>query len=189
MNVNWIWNRCRRYRRDAALLASGVLTDAEKTAVAAHFAKCGTCRRQYQALAIVGGRLDALGARLPAVEPTTALRTRWTNAVKAETRPPTMTVAKPRRWWDWWLASKRPACAGLAGVWLLILFFHVTAPELPPVSHRSVAVAPRELLIALRAKLDRSSIPQEAVEPPPIRPDKSGRPLPRSDRRRDQMPG
>ena len=188
MKVNWIWSPCRSYRRDAALLASGVLGDAEKTAVESHFAKCGACLDHYQALATVGRRLDALGAYRPAAEPAAILHARWTNLIKASVRPPTFSVTVPRRGWDWCLAANRPAWAGLAVVWLLILFFHLTAPDLPPTTYRSVAAAPKQLLFELR-KLARASVFPGPFEPTPAQSSKPSLPPPRSDRRRDQMAG
>jgi anti-sigma factor RsiW len=189
MNVNWIWNRCGRWRRGISLRAAGLLAEEERVAIDTHLSKCAACQRHYQALATVCRFLDSVGGRLPPAEPTAALRARWTKAVKAEARPQTITVADSRRWWDWWLASNRPAWAGLAVVWLLIFFFHFTAPDLPQATHRSVAAAPKELLVALKTKLNRSSVLQEPVEPPSAQPSKPTPQPPRSDGRRDRMAG
>ena len=74
MNVNSPFKGCRRWRRDIALLASGVLPEEERNRVEAHLADCAGCRHYRQQLDRVAVSLQSLSQSSPDLEPSAALR-------------------------------------------------------------------------------------------------------------------
>ncbi len=149
MSVSWMWQRCRRWRQKIALLASSALADDERLGLEAHLACCARCRRYRDELGPVAASVRSLSQAMPEVEPSAALQARWTEAVRS--RP-------QATWLDRTLAQaaeavqalrRRPAWAGFAVLWLLVLFFRATTPATddPPVA--GPVPAPRELYLAL----------------------------------------
>ena len=149
MNVNWPFKGCRRWRRDIALLASGVWPEEERNRVEAHLADCAGCRHYREELDPLAVNLQSLSQSSPDVEPSAALRARWRRAVLAAPQPDLFSgtvevvLAVGRAF------AKRPAWAGLAAVWLMILFFRVTSPLVAELPSTGPSPAPRELYLAL----------------------------------------
>jgi len=150
MNVNWPLRSCRRWRRDLALLASGVLPEEERNRVQAHLTGCAECQRYGEELDRVAVNVQSLRQSSPGLEPSAALRARWTRAVRAEPQTDPLSTAVGALLAGIRAFAKRPVWAGLAGVWLLILFFRFTSPAVgePPIA--GPTPAPRELYLALR---------------------------------------
>jgi anti-sigma factor RsiW len=134
MNMKWLLNRCSRNRDRISLLASGRLPEPERATIELHLQICGRCQRYYKEVAALNQRLEEWGKCLPRIEPSEALGTRWIGAIQAA-EPPMRPAQNVTGLWFWTGGALRPhnrfALAGLGTVWLLILFFNVTTPELP----------------------------------------------------------
>jgi len=148
MNVNWLFNKCRRYETSVSLLAAGALPEADREQVLAHFAKCESCRAKVAELVKLARSLTEAGQRLPEVEAPVSLRRRWMAEVRASVRE---RDSVPTPLLPSWLTGRRLAWSSLGAMWAMVLFFRVSAPNAPkPVS---VAVLPpslREVLLALK---------------------------------------
>jgi len=149
MNVNSPFKGCRRWRRDIALLASGVLPEEERNRVEAHLADCAGCRHYREQLDRVAVNLQSLGQSSPDLEPSAALRTRWRRAVRAEPPADPLSPAVGAALAGVRAFVSRPVWAGLAAVWLMILFFQVTSPVVAVLPSAGLVPAPRELYLAL----------------------------------------
>jgi anti-sigma factor RsiW len=149
MNVSWLSNSCRRRRRDIALLASGVLAEDQRDRVEAHLMDCARCRRYREELDRLAVNLQSLGGSRVHAEPTPALRARWRRAVRAAPQPDLLSGAVGAVLAFGRAFAKRPVWAGLAGVWLMILFFQVTSPAVAELPSTGPVPAPRELYLAL----------------------------------------
>ena len=119
-------------RRRLALLASGVLSDAERRAVEEHLAQCPRCRRELEELRAVVelAAADPLRRAEPEI-PLAALVTR----VQARLDAGVGSFAAPRRWrWALW-----PAAALAAGVLALIAPRALVSPPPAPAAQISVS--------------------------------------------------
>ncbi len=149
MNVNWPSRSCRRWRRDIALLASGSLPEEERNRVEAHLMDCVRCRHYRDELNRLAVNLQLLSQSSPDVEPSAALRVRWMRAVLAAPPADPFSAAVGAVLALGRAFAKRPAWAGLAAVWLMILFFQVTSPAVAELPSTGPVPAPRKLYLAL----------------------------------------
>ena len=155
MSMKWLLYRCRRNRDRVALLASGRLPEPERARIESHLQTCAQCQRYYKEVSALNQRLEEWGKCLPRIEPSEALGARWFRAIQAAepSMHPTQSVTGLGLL-DWWHALRphnRFALAGLGTVWLLILFFNVTSPELTETRGSNVALNSRKILMVLRA--------------------------------------
>jgi len=131
-----------------SLLAAGALAGEERVKVEAHLAECAACRIKLSEMQKLVGNLELLGKRLPQVEPTITLRRRWQAAVRQSARPAT---GRSLAWLSEWLLGRRAAWSGLAAIWLLVLFFRVSAPDAPkPAVVATTPISLREVWLALK---------------------------------------
>jgi len=168
---------CRRHRQEICLLAAGALPAAKAADVEAHLAGCQACRdyfRQIQALRRGIQKLSESQA-----VPSPGFDTRWRAAVAAAAEAPApphplfLLVSWARQVW----AANRPALAGLGAVWLAVVFFRLTAPQIvDTLPLRPPLPAPGAILSALKlqARLclpPRQPGPEAAPQPaPPLQP-------------------
>jgi hypothetical protein len=153
-----------------------------------HLQACARCQRYHKEVSALNQQLEEWGKCLPRIEPSEALSARWVSAIQVaepQTRP-TQTVTG--LWLlDRWRALRphnRFALAALATVWILILFFNVTTPELPATRGANVALNPSKILMVLRADNQTfvrllspyESEPQERPQPMAPRPRSERRP-------------
>lgn len=120
------------FRRRLALLASGVLSDAERAALEDHLARCPRCRRELAELRAVVKLVaaDPLRRAEPQV-PLGALVTR----VQARIDAGAGSIAPPLRWrWALW-----PAAAVAVGVVALIAPRELVSP--PPASAPRISIS------------------------------------------------
>jgi anti-sigma factor RsiW len=154
MNVNWLWNKCRRHEASLSLLAAGALDASERVSVETHLAGCPACRTTLAGLRKLTCSLESLGKRLPQVEPTIALRRRWQTAVRQSSRPAT----EPS--WAWlslWFSGRRAAWTGLAAMWVLVLLLRLSAPDAPkPGVVATVPISLSRVLLALEVQNAKS---------------------------------
>jgi hypothetical protein len=148
--VNWFFNNCERYGASSSLLAANALEEPRKGEVEAHLTGCVSCQTRFAELQNLARSLADAGRRLPQVEAPVSLRRRWTAAVRKPLRErgfaPGLFI--PAR-----VSGRRLAWGGLAAMWVMVLFFRVSAPEVskPAV----VAAAPpslRAVLLALKVE-------------------------------------
>ena len=178
MNVNWSGHACRRRHRELTLLASGLLPEKERDRVQAHLAGCTHCRAYHDQLSRLTEGLHSLRQSSREVEPSAALRARWMRAVRTTPPPETFSGVAAAALALACGIAKRPAWAGLAGVWLLILFFRVTSPSVSEVANPGPLPPPRAIYLALRNPdwppmevADRSGDSRKkAPDPPPPKP-------------------
>lgn len=165
--MKWPFNNCRRYEASLSLLASGAPGETGRTEIEAHLANCRACRARFAELQGLAFGLGRAGRRLPRVEAPTSLRRRWVSAVResARVRHPAHTPLLPV-----WLSGQRLAWSGLTAMWALVLFFRVSAPDVPgPAAVASVPqVSLREVLLAL--KVDERSSGHRADASKPVYP-------------------
>ena len=155
MNMKWLLDRCSRHRDRISLLASGRLPEPERDTIESHLRTCAQCQCYYKEVSALNQRLEEWGKCLPRIEPSEALGARWFRAIQAAepSMHPTQSVTGLGLL-DWWRALRphnRFALAGLGTVWLSILFFNVTTPELPETRGSNVALSPGKILMVLRA--------------------------------------
>jgi hypothetical protein len=182
-------NRCGRNRDRISLLASGRLPELERAVIELHLQACARCQRYYKEVSALNQRLEEWAKCLPRIEPSEALGARWVRAIQAAA-PATRPAQSVTGLWllDWWRALRphnRFALAGLGTVWLLILFFNLTTPELPETSSSNVALNPSKILMVLRA--DNQTFVR-LLSPYDSEPDERPQPMaprPRSERRPD----
>jgi len=178
MNANWSGPACRRWHRELTLLASGLLPDKERDRVQAHLTGCARCRAYRDQLSRLTEGLHSLDQSSREVEPSTALRARWMRAVRTTPPPETSSGVAAAALALASGIAKRPAWVGLAGVWLLILFFRVTSPAVSEVASPSPLPPPHAIYLALRNPAwppmevaDRSSDSRtKAPDAPPPKP-------------------
>jgi hypothetical protein len=155
MSMKWLLNRCSRNRDRISLLASSRLPELERATIELHLQTCAQCQRYYKQVSALNQRLEDWGKCLPRIEPSEALGAHWFRAIQAaeSSMHPTQSVTGLGLL-DWWRALRphnRFALAGLGTVWLLILFFNVTTPELPETRGSNVALNPKKILMVLKA--------------------------------------
>ena len=91
-------------------------------------------------------------------------------------------LPSPAPLWRDWLWPCPQAWAALAAVWVLALFFHVTAPKVAPAAPRvAMQATPQQLLALLRTgSSPPAEVPEVRQKPTTLSP---GTPKPRSERR------
>jgi hypothetical protein len=189
MNMKWLLNRCRRNRDRISLLASGRLPESERATIELHLQTCAQCQRYYKDVSALNQRLEEWGKGLPRIEPSEALGARWSRAIQAAepSMHPTQSVTGLGlpAWWRALRPHNRFALAGLGTVWLLILFFNVTTPELPETRGSNVALNPKKILMVLRADNQAFVRLLSPYESEPEERPQPRVPRPRSERRPD----
>lgn len=149
-------NPCRRYRKPINLLVCGLITPTERAELEAHLATCPRCRAYRFAQQRLGAGLHQLGERLPNIEPTAVMQARWAREIRdaAETkhRPRRQPVPRLQSWWRSLQVCQRAALGGLAAVWALILFFHLSVPEAVEPSRLTSPVSVREVIAFFTAQ-------------------------------------
>jgi hypothetical protein len=142
---------CSRWR-EAILIWVGEGFEGEQHAqLQDHFAACPDCRDYARKLRAATIGLRSLADR--PVEPSPGFRGRWVQAVEDTTRPAGAgeTAAALATWWrGLLLRNLRPALA-VASVWILVLLFRLTAPDISPATQTTAARSPIEIVRALEA--------------------------------------
>jgi hypothetical protein len=116
-----------------------------------HLAACPDCRRYAEQLQTAAAGLRWL-ADQPA-EPSLGFRARWTRAVEDASQPAGMgeDVTTLAAWWRALLLRNLRPALGVASLWVLVLLFRLTAPELSTASSTTIARSPLEIVRALEA--------------------------------------
>ena len=163
---------CRKCREAIRLDAGGALSAEQRPAVEQHLADCADCRAYSSELRLMTGGLRRLAAR--PVEPGPNFRARWTSAVRESSQPGPLAEAGAAliEWGRQMVLQNRRVLAALAPVWLLIVLFRITAPDVGNVPPTTMARSPIEIFRALRVEgnaliaFDRRSRESAPIKPP-----------------------
>ncbi len=131
--MKWFANSCRGHRQTIALLASGVLAEAERIELAKHLVICAQCRKYSGELQAVIQPLAGWKETFAEIEPRQAARLRWTRMVMEAHRPFTHIWGEGEErkhsiasgnliigWWRELIWPQRRAWAGIAALWLVM---------------------------------------------------------------------
>jgi hypothetical protein len=162
---------CEKCREAIRLGVMDALPAEQRAAVDQHQAACADCRAYEQGLRAAAAGLRRLATR--PVEPSPHFRARWTAAVRRADAPGSLaeTLAVLAAWSRQFVWANRRALAVLGPVWLLILVFRLTAPEVGRVSPTIEARSPVDLVLAMKAQERRwIAFEHSYREPEPARP-------------------
>jgi hypothetical protein len=169
-----------------------VLADAEQASIRNHLATCARCRRYYEEIAALNVSLRAWNDNLRPIEATQAFHNRWTRALESQGDPSISAATTLRMGWSALFAGQRTTWAGLGGLWILGLFFRLTAPDSSVLESHSAPPSPRQVRMALQVQrqfLAEWKQAQDRIDKavPVDRRPKSAPASPRSDRRSDVL--
>jgi anti-sigma factor RsiW len=168
MNVNGLFNKCRRHQASLSLLAAGALDASERAALEMHLAGCPACRAKLAQMQHLTRGLTEAGRRFAELEAPVSLRRRWMTEVRGsagarDAVPMPLILA--------WLSGRRLAWGSLAAMWMLVLLLRVSAPDLtrPAMLASAPPTSWREVYAALRVDKPVPSHRADAGRPAPSR--------------------
>ena len=171
------WNECRQNRKSLSLLVSGLLSDKERQELGRHLINCADCRAHYDQLKAVTTTLSHHKKSVPHIQPTDAMRTRWSREIHAASKDSTGRDFKPRSGWgNWWDELVRPyrfAWGGMAALWLVMWWMNWGLPELSSAGTRSSASPEMASTFADEQKMLAELFPpmeSQPAEPPRQKP-------------------
>lgn len=175
MNVTWLFDNCRRFEEEISLLAAGCLPDADLGRVKDHLDSCPGCRERLAALKRISLGLREAAEAGSAVEPGRDFHSRLMRAIRQPSEESHYLPAWLVRTGTSVLNWNRAAWGSLATVWLLILFFNLSAPRASTPAAGSRSVSPDRIVRLLKARQDefvrlletREGSPQPAALPSP----------------------
>jgi hypothetical protein len=142
---------CQNCREAIMLDAVSALPAEQRVAIEQHLAGCVDCRVRASELRGTTGNLRRLSER--PVRPGTNFRNRWITAVQSANQP--WSLAQAVAGWMQWgrlvVLQNRRAMSALASVWVLILVFKLTAPDVGQPPPMTMARSPVEIFRALKA--------------------------------------
>jgi anti-sigma factor RsiW len=169
------------------LEAAGALSEEQRAHTQRHLANCVDCRACSIELRKMTGGLRRLSAR--PVEPSANFRHRWTTGVERAKKAGTLAQAVAE-WMEWgrqiaW--RNRRVLSALAPVWVLILVFKLTAPDMGHPASMAMARSPIEIFRAVKAS-NNTQIAFDQLYEEPV-PPKAPATSPRSSRETAQPMG
>ncbi len=145
---------CRECREATFLEVIGPLAEEQRLQLEKHLAGCAACRAYAFELRAATAGLHHLGAQ--PLDPSPGFRQRWTRDIESARQSP-RSVQVLAGLLDWsrllWLRNRR-ICSALAPVWLLILAFRLTAPDVGGPARMTPARSPLAIARALKAMND-----------------------------------
>lgn len=142
---------CRKCREAIILDAAGALPAEQRPAFERHLADCVDCRTCSNELRATVEGLRRLSAR--PVKPSADFHERWTTAIQNAGQPWSLAqaVAEVAEWCRLLVLRNRRALSALAPVWVLILVFKLTAPDVGQPPPMTMARSPIEIYRVLKA--------------------------------------
>ena len=142
---------CRKCREAIEVGAVGALPAEQPLAVEEHLARCVDCRAYSTNLRATARGLRRLSAQ--PVRPSAGFHRRWTRAVESTRQPGPLwrAFAELPEWSRLALTRNRRVMSALAPVWVLILLFRLTSPDVGKPAHTTLARSPIEIFRALKA--------------------------------------
>jgi len=181
--MKWSLKPCQRYETEISLLALEAgeprpATRDRAAAAQAHLENCPDCRARLDELCALTRSLKKL-EKLPEVAPPEGFQMRWTSAIRQNAEPPPAR-ARVLSSLERLLFGPRAAWGALAGIWLLVTVFRLTAPAAPrpgavarPSLQEIVQTIKTELLAdseaGQRAEAPHAKRPQDAPRMAPPR--------------------
>jgi hypothetical protein len=126
MNVNWWFNRCRRYQEPIALLAAGLGSAAEQRRAEQHLDNCTACREQFRELSLLAKGLARLKTEAEQVRPGASLRVRWVEQIKdvrEDDKPRSALGGRRPGDWGWAVSGSSWLIRGLGAAVCVLLAF------------------------------------------------------------------
>lgn len=179
--MNSLFSPCRNYRQSLALLASGVLPEAERDELESHLAACADCRKYFAEIKTVTGPLAKWAKDYSQIEPDQAARNRWTRAIQAASRTQPVRRHTPatafREWAQDVIWPYRRVWAGLAAAWVMILAGNLSLHDHPQTFTAKASAPSQEMIMAFKDRQDilaellaDHSAPREAQRPKSLLP-------------------
>jgi hypothetical protein len=161
---------CSRWREAILVWVGEGRAGEQQTQLQDHLAACPDCRDYANELR--AATIGLLSLANGPVEPSPGFRGRWVQAVEDAARPAGAgeTAAALAAWWrGLLLRNLRPALA-VASVWMLVLLFRLTAPDVSPATQATAARSPLEIVRALEADqpLLAWQLWKRALQPAPL---------------------
>ena len=185
--MKWFLTRCGRYRQSICLLASGALSEPERSRVENHLAACADCRKYCDETRKVAAPLANWEDNFRHIEPDQIIRMRWAKAVEAAAEPvpvrrltPIMAIIE---WWHDMIWPCRRIWAGLAAVWVVILAVNLSMRDNSQTKAMKSSPPSPEMIMAFQ---QQERLLAELIGPNETRnaePPKLSLPQPRSQRR------
>jgi anti-sigma factor RsiW len=185
--MKWFLNRCGRHRQSICLLASGALSEPERSRVENHLAVCADCRKYCDETRKVAALLANWEGNFRHIEPDQIIRMRWAKAVEAAAGPapvrrltPIMAICE---WWHDVIWPCRRIWAGLAAVWVVILAVNLSMRDNSQTMAMKSSPPSPEMIMAFQ---QQERLLAELIGPNETRnaePPKLSLPQPRSQRR------
>ena len=182
--MNLFSNSCRRHHQDLCLLASGLLSETDRTGIKKHLTQCADCRSYYDEIKTVTASLAGWERPFAHMEADAAFRSRTTTAILSANRPKRVHVPAfiLRECWRELIWPSRRIWAGLAAAWMLILAADISMQDHSPQMMAKTLPTP-EMLQAWR---QQERLLAELIGPGETRaatPPKTFSPSPSSERR------
>lgn len=148
--LKWVFDPCRRHRRDISLVGAGVVSPEDVPGLAAHLAGCPDCRERLARFTALTKGLTELGGTLPGLEPPHSLRVRWLAAVGD---PGSSAACGVRAGLRRGAFSPRWAWSAVTVTWFLAGLLRLTAPDAPRPAVGAIEVPSLpEILLALEVE-------------------------------------
>jgi anti-sigma factor RsiW len=123
--MSTFFNRCGGYRENLCLLASGVLPDAERSALEDHLASCANCKNYYNTIKSTARTLADWEGAFVHVGPNQKMEERWAKDFQTAIEPvrsrPATLIFSVFDWCHDMIWPCRRIWAGFAVVWLGVL--------------------------------------------------------------------
>jgi anti-sigma factor RsiW len=185
--MKWFLNRCGRYRQSICLLASGALSEPERSRVENHLAACANCRKYCDETRKVAAPLASWEGNFRHIEPDQIVRMRWAKAIAAAAGPAPVRQLTPImaifEWWHDVIWPCRRIWAGLAAVWVVILAVNLSMRDNSQTMAMKSSPPSPEMIMAFQ---QQERLLAELIGPNETRnaePPKLSLPQPRSQRR------
>lgn len=179
-------NECAHHRQQICLLASGVLSEAERVEVENHLSNCADCQSHFDEIKSATSPLAGWEKHFTQIEPNQAQRIRWANAIKAAGESKPKRAVSPvfvlQLLWRELIWPVRLIWAGLAVAWVFIAIVNHNLSEGRPVAMARDPKPAADMFLAWR---EQEWVLAELVgqsEATVVEPPKQSAPQPRSER-------
>jgi len=189
--MKWFPNRCGHYRQNICLLASGTLSEPERSQVENHLAACSDCRKYHDEMSKMAVSLANWEENFRHIEPDQIVRQHWAKAIEAASAPaPVRRLTPINALFEWgqdMIWPCRRIWASLAVVWVVILAVNFSMRANAQTRAMKSSPSSPEMIIAFQ---QQERLLVELIGPREARnaePSKLFLPQPRSQRRMEHL--